>query len=97
MRESVPKGAGLTSHTVGVHVKNGGLVVGEFIDDRLGLGAHANGKKIPINAGSYSLGVGSVKIVAGDNSDIDARSIQVRAGLTTEVKAIGVNYIIKAI
>ena len=35
LRESVPKGAGLTGHTVGAHLDADGLAIGEFLDDRV--------------------------------------------------------------
>ena len=95
LREAVPKGAGLTGYTVGNHVKSGGLAVGEFLDDRIQDHTHeltlspnmsfltgeGNYKTVPVSAGSIQTGVVPSSY---------------RNGATTEVKSVGVNYIIKA-
>lgn len=95
LREAVPKGAGLTGYTVGNHVKSGGLAVGEFLDDRIQDHTHeltlspnmsfltgeGNYKTVPVSAGSIQTGVVPSAY---------------RNGATTEVKSVGVNYIIKA-
>lgn len=95
LREAVPKGAGLTGYTVGNHVKSGGLAVGEFLDDRIQDHTHeltlspnmsfltgeGNYKTVPVSAGSIQTGVVPSAYRNGD---------------TTEVKSVGVNYIIKA-
>lgn len=85
LREAVPKGAGETGQTVGAHVKSGGLSVGEFLDDRI-----QNIGKMKAQATSgYSLTSGGVAGYINANSTL-------RTGDTTEVKSVGVNYIIKA-
>lgn len=85
MRESVPKGAGLTGKTVGAHLDEDGLAVGEFLDDQI-----QNIGKMKAQATSgYSLQAGGVAGYINAKSDL-------RTGNTTEVKAVGVNYIIKA-
>lgn len=84
LREAVPKGAGLTGLSSN-HMDSAGLALGEFIDDRtmseLGI--------ITTGAGSYnvnnSTGGGTYYKVSSN-----------RHGATTEVKSVGVNYIIKA-
>lgn len=85
MRESVPKGAGLTGKTVGNHVSASGLVVGEFIDDRIQASNNA-ASIVP----SYNWAVS-----AGGTAGYTGKS-NIRYGVTTEVKSVGVNYIIKA-
>lgn len=85
MRESVPKGAGLTSHTVGGHLDEDGLAVGEFLDDQI----QNIGKMKAQTTSGYSLQAGGVAGYINAKSDL-------RTGNTTEVKSVGVNYIIKA-
>lgn len=101
MRESVPKGAGLTGYTVGSHLDTDGLTVGEFIDDRLqdhqhsitlaGASSHIGNSA---SDGSYqNYKTGGATFV----SEMRANNIEVgRSGATTEVKSVGVNFIIKA-
>lgn len=95
MRESVPKGAGETGKTVGAHVKSGGLAVGEFLDDRVQEHTHIfycdweNGTTdaIPLQ--------GNNKSSTGHRFDTAVGNmLNARTGDTTEVKSVGVNYII---
>lgn len=94
LREATTKGAGETGQTVGNHVKSGGLAVGEFIDDRLQFHSH----------NTYLTGVqistGGLWATAHDYSTQGTHTSNpeapARSGNTTEVKAVGVNYIIKA-
>lgn len=95
LRESVPKGAGLTGKTVGAHLDADGLAVGEFLDDRLqdyfaggDLPTYIGGESgvVELGSGNYSYYVGNQR------RELTAT----RRGATTEVKAVGVNYIIKA-
>lgn len=104
LRESVPKGAGLTGHTVGAHLDADGLAVGEFLDDRVQNITGKLSRSGIIGAGGAFYGSGSnynanlsSGSIDGSKYDIyfDASRI-VRAGNTTEVKSVGVNYIIKA-
>ena len=101
MRESVPKGAGETGQTVGAHVKSGGLAVGEFFDDRI--------QNITLRtAETYTNAWSDGYMVRGNSRDIQFRNLtyddqsnrdlsgNARTGVTTEVKSVGVNYIIKA-
>ena len=99
LREATTKGAGETGQTVGNHVKSGGLAVGEFIDDRVQDHEHAlYGQDMQITAGSSSrfqlLDNRYSSLTAVKTGDIN--SLTSRKGDTTEVKAVGVNYIIKA-
>lgn len=96
MRESVPKGAGLTGNSSN-HMDADGLAVGEFIDDRLqshkhllfewsnGTGAGPNSTLMWNNVSAQTTGNTTNGINEG------------REGNTTEVKSVGVNYIIKAV
>ncbi|WP_405376366.1 phage tail protein [Pseudobutyrivibrio sp.] len=88
MRESVPKGAGLTGQTVGAHVKSGGLAVGEFLDDRMQ--DFRDDSKWRVFAPSDTAGW---SFLAKSSS---GTAVTGRFGNTTEVKSVGVNYIIKA-
>ncbi len=110
LREAVPKGAGLTSKSNN-HLDADGLAVGEFIDDRIQnikldpttnarMSVWRDGSPVLANSPftyndtSYS---SATPASVGVFSDLgfDA-SKNVRAGATTEVKAVGSNYIIKA-
>ena len=99
MRESVPKGAGLTGKTVGAHLDTDGLAVGEFLDDRVqeiitneenktsaNTYLPAKSSAVGLESGAYNYYVGNLR------GEMHAY----RSGATTEVKAVGVNYIIKA-
>ncbi len=93
LREATTKGAGETGQTVGAHVKSGGLAVGEFLDDRLQEHTHHTSlnQSYLENGSSYDHAVinsGTNYLSTGVNTG--------RSGDTTEVKAVGVNYIIKA-
>lgn len=110
LREAVPKGAGLTGYTVGDHVKSGGLAVGEFLDDRIqnitgsltpsnneatfDMNMKGDGAISARNEARKSV-VGSTEYTSWTGFDFDASRVA-RAGATTEVKSVGVNYIIKA-
>lgn len=97
MREAVPKGAGETGQTVGAHVKSGGLAVGEFLDDRLQSHKHllfewSNGTGAGPNS-TLMWNNGAAQTTGNTTNGIN----EGREGNTTEVKAVGVNYIIKAV
>ena len=97
LREATTKGAGLTGKTVGNHVSVGGLEVGEFIDDRI---QNLILKSAEISGGSWI----DDFVVRGRTGDLQYQQIKTRlasystnrVGDTTEVKAVGVNYIIKS-
>lgn len=93
LRESTIKGAGLTGLSNN-HIDTDGLTVGEFIDDRLQFHSH----------NTYLTGVqistGGLWATAHDYSSQGTHTSNpeapARSGNTTEVKAIGANFIIKA-
>lgn len=101
LRETSLKGYGETSRTVGAHVKSGGLGIGEFIDDRNKKHNH----RITVSGSderSFYLSGGSD---SGDNLSSGAyhtadysRLLDVtnQGGATTEVKAVGVVWAVKA-
>jgi microcystin-dependent protein/outer membrane murein-binding lipoprotein Lpp len=93
MRECTAKGAGLYGGTVGAHVDSNGLAVGEFLDDRVQSHTHTYTERY--NAMGYVQG-GTVEMYNDGNATTVATSTNNgRYGDTTEVKSIGVNYIIK--
>lgn len=99
LRESVPKGAGLTGKTVGNHLDADGLAVGEFLDDRFQNHNHMINKPDGTSGPYYGIGASSTNTLdytegGGIMQVSDQRDY--RYGATTEVKSVGVNYIIKA-
>jgi hypothetical protein len=98
LREVTLKGAGETGRTVGAHVKAGGLAVGEFIDDRVQNHKHSGTVNIGWGGGGYGSACGR----ADSNNPQNLWGMTVngmstgRSGNTTEVKAVGVNFYIKA-
>lgn len=96
LRECTLKGIGENPNATD-HVKAGGLALGEFQDDRLQNHYH----KTPCDnvrdgaAGTASF-VGSNKVHTSVNSYV-IDNPSTRFGATTEVKSVGVNYIIKAV
>lgn len=88
LREATVKGAGLTGNTVGAHYDTDGLSLGEFIDDRVQAHEHTY---LSASSGSISGVYGS-----GGGSWRSTSNMTGRTGDTTEVKAVGVNWIIKA-
>lgn len=89
LREATIKGAGLTGLSNN-HMDADGLAVGEFIDDRVQEHAHntqltqAGAQGSNINVPGYTTNWSTSGVISA------------RTGATTEVKAVGVNYIIKA-
>lgn len=93
LREAVPKGAGLTGKTVGAHLDADGLAVGEFLDDQIQEHTHT----VRNASGSSEYGAtlnGQVTVLYSNGQSGGINSG--RKGATTEVKSVGVNYIIKA-
>lgn len=90
LREATTKGIGENPNGES-HVKTGGLSLGEFIDDRMQSHTHGvqNGYD-GSNEGSAERGD------ARHGYSIRTNNATGRTGDTTEVKAVGVNYIIKA-
>ena len=98
LRETSLKGYGETSRTVGAHVKSGGLAVGEFIDDRKQVIA-ADGLIVQMTADSSNLSVNYTGVTPdsrGKEIPITDAMNQGRTGPTTEVKAVGVVWAVKA-
>ena len=96
LREATTKGAGLTGLSNN-HYDTEGLALGEFIDDRVQNHSHKVYVYATASSGTNYIqgnnGTGTDKYtVYGDANELDRG----RHGATTEVKAIGVNYIIKA-
>ena len=89
LREAVPKGAGLSGKS-SVHYDSDGVALGEFIEDRVQTHTHG----IYYSAVAPSGGNSGVLAVSGNI--IDTAENSGRKGDTTEVKAVGANYIIKA-
>ena len=105
LREATTKGAGLTGKSNN-HYDSDGLALGEFIDDRVQTHQHKLGSHDgtvdgywATNQDGSSLTSSDLRVggPTADNPRIYATSIvSGRSGATTEVKAVGVNYIIKA-
>ena len=93
LRETSLKGYGETSRSVGAHVKSGGLGIGEFIDDQIQNHTHANEHIQEETGNNYGH-------VDGGNWNFKAMTTfgvsGARAGTTTEVKAVGVVWAVKA-
>lgn len=101
LREAVPKGAGLTGLSNN-HYDVDGLALGEFIDDRFQDHAHktyVNGDpNYPFKTSNTAQG-SSGGWSGGSQYNLIAMGVtssSMRSGATTEVKSVGVNYIIKA-
>jgi microcystin-dependent protein len=95
LREATTKGVGLTGKSNN-HYDADGLALGEFIDDRVQ--EHTHYSKFTDEEGLLSAKGSAYGVVvrdpAGQLTGINANG---RFGATTEVKAVGVNYIIKAV
>lgn len=93
LREATTKGAGLTGKSNN-HYDTDGLALGEFIDDRVQAHNHglANNANFFITGSGGTLSTGGTAY-GGANRTANNNG---RSGDTTEVKAVGVNYIIKA-
>ena len=95
LREATTKGAGETGKTVGAHVKSGGLAVGEFLDDRVQDHTHGLAQKAWTEGGSG--GPNLLSVGSSHTNEYGTDLVRgARYGDTTEVKSVGVNYIIKA-
>jgi microcystin-dependent protein len=104
LRETSLKGYGETSRSVGNHVKSGGLAVGEFIDDQLQDHKHPirnsqQSVSLHINESNQTGGYAGVNYqgVSSDSGNLETVGIEnARVGSTTEVKAVGVVWAVKA-
>lgn len=92
LREVTLKGIGENPNATD-HVKAGGLTLGEYQDDRLQNHNHPIGV-VGIAGGSYPTAPGN-NYLFGDA--VSTGTNTGRSGATTEVKSVGVNYIIKAV
>lgn len=95
LREAVPKGAGLTSKS-NSHYDADGVAVGEFVEDRLQEHKHMLSTWEVTSGASggpdYSANIDDISTTTQYTLNV----ANARTGVTTEVKAVGVNYIIKA-
>ena len=94
LRECTTKGAGTTSRTVGTH---SAVNVGDFVDDRVQTHTHYNNGKM-VSYPSDGEGVHWSGWTSASRYICEAANVgnnTGRTGVTTEVKAVGVNYIIK--
>lgn len=96
LREAVPKGAGLSGKS-SVHYDSDGVALGEFVEDRIQDHRHEV-SVIPQSGGSqYIAGCSGGAISKSLTDYVDTTiATSTRKGATTEVKAVGANYIIKA-
>ena len=92
LREATTKGVGLTGKSNN-HYDSDGVALGEFVEDRIQDHGHSNGGATAGSGGSYICSAGSS---AGNVMSYSTVGTTARNGATTEVKAVGVNYIIKA-
>jgi microcystin-dependent protein len=93
LRESTIKGAGLTGLSNN-HMDSDGLAVGEFIDDRLQSHSHntyLTGVQVS-NGGAWA----TAHDYSANGTHTSGPESPARSGDTTEVKAVGANFIIKA-
>ena len=100
LREVTLKGTGLTGLSNN-HLDADGLAVGEFIDDRVQNHTHDVVLYNATNLVTYNVqsgnDAGGIVTSSSPNNEVNATSIIVgNHGTTTEVKAVGVNFIIKA-
>lgn len=92
LREVTLKGIGENPNATD-HVKAGGLSLGEFQDDRLQSHNHPT-SSISITGGNFPTASGGTYLFGNPNK---TGTNSGRSGATTEVKSVGVNYIIKAV
>ena len=91
LREATTKGVGLTGKSNN-HYDSDGVALGEFINDRMQDHGHSSGGT-SVGNGSY---IASASASVGNVMSSSGVAGTYRSGATTEVKAVGVNYIIKA-
>lgn len=90
LREATTKGAGLSGRT-NIHYKSDGVTLGAFIDDRIQDHTHQVYKNYETGA------TGGAGTTTTSGGLVETTGVHTgRNGTTTEVKAVGVNYIIKA-
>ena len=91
LREATTKGVGLTGKSNN-HYDSDGVALGEFVEDRIQNHGHSSGGT-SVGNGSY---IASASTSVGNVMSSSGVAGTYRSGDTTEVKAVGVNYIIKA-
>ena len=90
LREATPKGTGLSGKS-NVHYSVGGITLGHFVDDQIQDHTHQAYKNFE---GGATGGAGGQTTLGGL---VETTGVYTgRKGSTTEVKAVGVNFIIKA-
>lgn len=94
LRECTLKGIGENPNATD-HVKAGGLTLGEFQDDRLQ--EHTHNVGAAATGGSSKFGLPSKNATTLAYEEPTGGTQTGRSGATTEVKSVGVNYIIKAV
>lgn len=94
LRETSLKGYGETSRSVGAHVKSGGLGVGEFIDDQLQ--KHIHGINFTSSGSGNLYGLSFSENKSPNHNYTSISNAIGRTGATTEVKAVGVVWAVKA-
>ena len=102
LREATTKGAGLTGLSNN-HYDSDGLALGEFINDRVLSHSHvvidetsSSGLAFRTGGGGGDYGVASTSSNYANRVSRLLAGNQANGGVTTEVKAVGVNYLIKA-
>ena len=95
LREATTKGVGLTGKSNNHYDGDDGdgVALGEFVEDRVQDHTHVG--SIPSNEWGITTGSSDYKGYSNYSSIGNVKS-RYRSGATTEVKAVGVNYIIKA-
>lgn len=98
LREATVKGTGLTSKSNN-HLDTDGLTLGEFIDDRIQSHTHTytnvhNGTNPQYGRADFT--GSAIEKYNFDSFTLTSSAPTGRSGITTEVKAVGVNFIIKA-
>ena len=91
LREATTKGVGLTGKSNN-HYDSDGVALGEFVDDRVQSHTHSLSYVDTNGSGSDTWGFANQRRI---NSGVTGNN-NGRSGATTEVKAVGVNYIIKS-
>ena len=89
LREATTKGVGLSGKS-SAHYDADGVALGEFVEDRVQTHTHG------IYYSAVAPGGGQSGVLSVSGNIIDTTENGGRKGNTTEVKAVGVNYIIKA-
>ena len=93
LREATVKGVGLTGHSENhYHYGAGGVALGEFLDDRIQTHQHTYKRLTTPGTAVDTAASGSFTNLDNETYDITGA----RTGATTEVKAVGANWIIKA-